>query len=154
MQKCSGVWCRMQRILTLALCCSVILLLACKRVTEQTLSETTNGAFKVVVRTQEISHSGTRNVDVCVANASSAGFPDKKVQCFLSGYDFDGLSVKWQGPRVIEVSFNSGRVSQFTNSAFVYPGGSVPEAFHTLLCDGCGSALPAKAEGGAVSSLQ
>lgn len=89
-----------------------------------------------------------------MANASSTGFPDKKVQCFLSGYDFDGLSVKWRGPRVIEVSFNSGRVSRFTNSAFVYPGGSVPEEFHTLLCDGCGSALPAKAEGGAVSSLQ
>jgi len=88
----------------------------------QTLSETTNGAFKVVVRTQEISHSGTRNVDVCVANASSSGFPEKKVQCFLSGYDFDGLSVKWQGPRVIEISFSSGRVSRFTNSAFVYPG--------------------------------
>ena len=89
-----------------------------------------------------------------MANDSSTGFPDKKVQCFLSGYDFDGLSVKWRGPRVIEVSFNSGRVSRFTNSAFVYPGGSVPEEFHTLLCDGCGSALPAKAEGGAVSSLQ
>ncbi len=142
----------MQRILTLALCCSVILLQACKRITEQTLSETTNGAFKVVVRTQEISHSGTRNVDVCVANASSSGFPEKKVQCFLSGYDFDGLSVKWQGPQVIEVSFTSGRVSRFTNSAFVYPSGPVPEEFHTLLCDGCGSAPP-KPEGGAVSSL-
>jgi hypothetical protein len=102
----------------------------------------------------EISHSGTRNVDVCVANISSPGFPEKKVQCFLSGYDFDGLSVKWQGPRVIEVSFSSGRVSRFTNSAFVYPSGPVPEEFHTLLCDGCGSALPSKAEGGAVSSLQ
>jgi hypothetical protein len=144
----------MQKLLIFVTCCSLILLQSCKRVTEQTLSETPDGAFKVVVRTQEISHSGTRNVDVCVANTSSPGFPDKKVQCFLSGYDFDGLSVKWQGPRVIEVSFSSGRVSRFTNSAFVYPSGPVPQEFHTLLCDGCGSALPAKAEGGAVSSLQ
>jgi len=74
-----------------------------QRVTEQTLSETPDGAFKVVVRTQEISHSGTRNVDVCVANIPVLA-PDKKVQCFLSGYDFDGLSVKWRAT-VIEVSF-------------------------------------------------
>jgi hypothetical protein len=144
----------MQNLLVVFACCSLILLQSCKRVTEQSLSETPDGAFKVVVRTQEISHSGTRNVDVCVANASSAGFPDKKAQCFMSGYDFDGLSVKWQGPRVIEVSFSSGRVARFTNSAFVYPGGPVPEEFHTLLCDGCGSTAPSKAESGAVSSLR
>ncbi len=139
----------MPRKLALTLCCSVVLLQACKRVTEQTLSETVNGAFKIIVRTQDISHSGSRNVDVCVANASSPGFPDKKVQCFLSGYDFDGLSVKWQGPRVIEVSFSSGRVAHFTNSAFVYPGGPVPEEFHALLCDGCGSASKASLQQGA-----
>lgn len=113
---------------------------SCKRVTEQNFSEVTDGAFKVIVRTQEISHTGTQNVDVCVANASSSGFPDKKDQCFLSGYDFDGLSVKWLGPQVIEVSFKSGRVARFTNSAFAYPGGPVPKEFHTLLCDGCDSA--------------
>jgi hypothetical protein len=118
----------------------MILLQSCKRVAEESVSEVKNGPFKVVVRTQEISHSGSRNVDVCVANASSSGFPDKKVQCFLSGYDFDGLSVKWEGQQVIEVSFRSGRVSHFTNSAFVYPGGPVPEEFHTLLCDGCDAA--------------
>lgn len=140
----------MQRILTVFLCCSVILLQSCKRVSEQSVSEVANGSFKVLVRTQEISHSGTRNVDVCVANAFSSGFPDKKVQCFLSGYDFDGLSVKWQGPRVIEVSFSSGRVTRFTNSAFVYPGGPVPEEFHTLLCDGCITASKA----GKVNSSQ
>lgn len=150
----SGVQRRMQKLLVFLTCCSLTLLQSCTRVTEQSVSETTNGAFKVVVRTQEISHSGTRNVDVCVANASSAGFPDKKVQCFLSGYDFDGLSVKWHGPRVIEVSFSSGRVARFSNSAFVYPGGPVPEEFHTLLCDGCGSTTPSKPESGAVNSLR
>lgn len=127
----------MQRVLICFVCCSVILLQSCQRITKQTLSETRDGAFKVVVRTQEVSHSGTQNVDVCVASTTSSGFPNKKVQCFLSGYDFDGLSVKWKGPRVIEVSFTSGRVARFTNSAFVYPGGPVPEEFHTLLCDGC-----------------
>lgn len=143
----------MQRLLTLSLCCSVVLLQACKRTTEQTLSETTNGAFKIIVRTQEISHSGTQNVDVCVANASTSGFPEKKIQCFLRGYDFDGLFVEWQGPRVIEVSFSSGRVSRFTNTAFVYQNGPVPQEFHVFLCDGCGNAPP-KPKGGAVGSLQ
>lgn len=140
----SGVWCRMQRILIFAVCCAAILLQSCKRVSEQSLSEVKDGPFKVVIRTQEISHSGTRNVDVCVANTSSPGFPNKKVQCFLSGYDFDGLAVKWEGSQVIEVSFRSGRVARFTNSAFVYPGGPVPVEFHTLLCDGCDSTTNSK----------
>jgi hypothetical protein len=104
------------------------------------VSEVKDGPFKVVVRTQEIGHMGTQNVDVCVANASSTGFPDRKVQCFLNGYDFDGLTVAWRGPQAIEVSFRSGRVSHFTNSAFVYPGGPIPEEFHIVLCDGCDAA--------------
>lgn len=101
------------------------------------MAEVKNGAFKVVVRTQEMNHSGSKNVDICVANTSSTDFPTDKLQCFLNGYDFDGLSVKWRGPQKIEVSFQSGRVSYFTNAAFVYPGGSVPEEFHTVLCDAC-----------------
>jgi hypothetical protein len=125
------------RILTFIVCFSLILLQSCSRITEQSISEIKNGSFKVVVRTQEMNYSGSRNVDVCVASISSPSFPDNKFQCFLNGYDFDGLSIKWQGPRVIKVSFHSGRVAHFTNSAFVYPGGSVPVEFHTLLCDGC-----------------
>lgn len=113
------------------------------------MSEIKDGPFKVVVRTREMNHSGSKNVDVCVANASSPVFPDNKLQCFLNGYDFDGLSVKWQAPRVIEVSFHSGRVSHFTNTAFVYPGGPVPEEFHTLLCDGCDTASKADLQEGA-----
>jgi hypothetical protein len=127
----------MQRKLVFCVCFLLVLLQSCKRVTEERLTEVANGHFKVVVRTQEISYSGSRNVDICVANVSSPGFPNKRSQCFLSGYDFDGLSVKWLGPQVIEVYFQSGRVARFTNSAFVYPGGPVPEEFHTLLCDGC-----------------
>ena len=102
------------------------------------MSEIQNGRFKVMVRTQEFNRSGSENVDVCVANTSSHEFPDVKTsQCFLNGYEFTGLSVEWQAPSVIEISFRSGRVTHFTNTAFAYPGGPVPEEFHTLLCDGC-----------------
>lgn len=90
-----------------------------------------------IVRTQELNNSGSYNVDICVANISSNVFPKKKNQCFLNGYDFDGLTVKWRSPNVIEVYFRSGRVSHFTNSAFAYPHGPIPEEFHILLCDGC-----------------
>lgn len=55
----------------------------------------------------------------------------------MNGYDFTDLSIKWQGQSVIEIFFRSGRVTHFTNSALVYPGGSVPKTFRTLLCDGC-----------------
>jgi hypothetical protein len=95
--------------------------------------------FKVMVRTQEFNNSGAEIVDICVADISSQEFP-KGFQCFLKGYDFADLSVKWQDPRVIEVSFRIGRVLQFKNSAFVYPGGPIPEVFHILLCDGCDAA--------------
>ena len=117
--------------------CLVIALSSCRGKPDETITEVKNGAFKVLIRSQEFHHSGIRNTDICVTNNSGRGFPDKKVQCFLHGFDFDGLTVKWQGPQIIEVSFRSGRVTHFTNSAFAYPGGPVPTEFHILLCDGC-----------------
>jgi hypothetical protein len=119
------------------ICCLMVVLSSCRGKPDETVTEVKNGPFKVVVRSQEFHHSGSRNIDICIANTSSHDFPDKEAQCFLNGYDFDGLTVKWQAPRVIEVSFQSGRVSHFTNSAVAYPGGPVPEEFHILLCDGC-----------------
>lgn len=122
------------------LCCMVIFLQSCRTITRRSVSEIENGPFKIMVRTQEFNHSGSDIVDICVANTSSHEFPDKpdkSSQCFLNGYEFTNLSVKWQGPSVIEVSFHSGRVSHFTNTAFAYPGGPVPHEFLTRLCDGC-----------------
>jgi hypothetical protein len=136
----SGVQRTMQMRLMCVLCSMAFLLQGCRKVTEQSFSEVRNGNFKVMIRSQEFNNSGSKNIDICVANISAHGFPDKRVQCFLNGYDFDGLAVRWQGPQVIQVSFRSGRVSRFTNSAFVYPGGPVPEEFHVVLCDGCETA--------------
>ena len=115
----------------------MIALSSCRGKPDETITEVKNGAFKVLIRSQEFHHSGTVNVDICVANISSLGFPENRTQCFLHGFDFDGLTVKWQGPQVIEVSFRSGRVSHFANSAIAYPGGPVPTEFHVILCDGC-----------------
>jgi hypothetical protein len=121
--------------------CLVIVLSSCRGRPDETMTEVKNGAFKVLIRSQEFHHSGSRNIDICVTNNSDRGFPDKEVQCFLRGFDFDGLTVKWQTPQVIEVFFRSGRVTHFTNSAFAYPGGPVPTEFHVLLCDGCDAAI-------------
>jgi len=118
----------------------VFLLQGCRKVTEQSVSEVKNGNFKVMIRSQEFNNSGSKNIDICVANTSTHAFPDKKLQCFFNGYDFDGLAVRWQGSQVIEVSFRSGRVTRFSNSATGYSDGGSPEAFHILLCDGCGAA--------------
>lgn len=133
----SGVLRCMSKLLIILICCSAILLQSCSRITHQSIQEIKHGPFKVVVRTQELNSSGSYNVDICVANDLSQEFPAKKYQCFLNGYEFDGLTVKWRSSNVIEVYFKSGRVSHFTNSAFVYPHGPVPEEFHILLCDGC-----------------
>ena len=109
----------------------------------ETISETKNGSFKVLVRSQEFHHSGIINVDVCVADSSDHEFPkNEKGQCFLHGFDFSGLSVKWVSGRDVEVAFDSGRVTTFTNSAFVYPNGAVPVEFHTTLRDGGAKEIP------------
>jgi hypothetical protein len=113
------------------------LLQTCNAAAQESISEVNDGPFKVMIRYQELNDSGSVNVDICVASATERIFPHKRSHCFLNGYDFDGLSVKWLTPRVLEVSFLSGRVSQFTNTAFIYPSGPVPEEFHILLCDGC-----------------
>ena len=99
--------------------------------------ELRNGAFKILVRSQEFRHSGTRNIDICVAETSSRSFPKSRMQCFFHGFDFSGLSVVWQSPRDIEVSFRSGYLTYFDNVALVLPTGtSAPESFHTTVNDG------------------
>jgi hypothetical protein len=45
------------------------------------------------------------------------------------------LSAKWLGQREIEISFCSGRVTNFTNYASVYRGGPDPMVFHATLRD-------------------
>lgn len=118
-------------------CCLTITLGACRGTPEQSMTEVENGPFKILVRSQEFHHSAIRNIDICVAETSSRKFPKDEVQCFLHGYDFSALSVKWREQRGIQVAFRSGRVSYFRNYAFVYPKGPVPEEFHITLCEGC-----------------
>jgi hypothetical protein len=109
----------------------------------ETVTEARNGPFKVLVRSQEFHHSGTINVDVCVTESSNPAFPkSEKLQCFLHGYDFSGLSVKWLSQQNIEIAFDCGRVTTFTNSALVYPNGPVPVEFHATLRDGCAKQVP------------
>jgi hypothetical protein len=118
------------------------LMLFARGKSNEKITEIRNGSFKVLVRSQEFHHSGTINVDVCVANGSSLLFPESKLQCFLHGYDFSGLSIKWLSQQNIEIAFDCGRVTTFTNSALVYPNGPVPVEFHATLRDGCANHVP------------
>jgi hypothetical protein len=127
----------MKKLMIIAVCWLMTILVSCHP-TEQTFSSVENGPFKVVVRSQEFHHSAIRNVDVCVTETSSSKFPSSKSQCFLHGFDFTGLSVRWRGQREIEVSFQCGRVTHFANDAVVYPKGPAPEEFHTTLRENCG----------------
>jgi hypothetical protein len=110
--------------------------LACSR-PEEHLAEATNGQYKVVVRSQEVHHSGIRNVDICVADATSSRFPTDKGQCFLHGFDFSGLEARWVDERDVEIAFACGRVSQFSNFAIVSDGHPLPAEFHATLTDRC-----------------
>jgi len=109
---------------------------------DESVTVVENGAFKALVRSQEFHHSGTVNTDICVAETSSRKFPKaNSPQCFLQGYDFSELTVKWLSPQAIEVFFRCGRVSTFRNSTFVYPGGPVPVEFYATLHDDCAAAM-------------
>jgi hypothetical protein len=125
----------MQTLTILTICPVVLFLGSCGRPDERITAEE-NGPFKILVRSREFHKSGTQNIDICVAETSSTEFPNTR-QCFLRGYDFDNLSVKWRGQRQIEVSFGCGRVTNFTSEALVYPKGPVPEEFHATLREEC-----------------
>jgi hypothetical protein len=107
------------------------------RTKEEKFAELRNGDFKVLVRSQEFGHSGSVNVDVCVTQSTSQKFPkNEQLQCFFHGYDFSGLSVRWDSERDIVVSFKSGYLTRFTNSAIVTPSGALLVAFHATIHDG------------------
>ena len=70
-------------------------------------------------------------------DCSSGSFPQSESQCFFRGFDLSGLSVAWQSERDIVVSFRSGYLTRFKNTASVIPKGTyVPEGFHTIVRDG------------------
>lgn len=119
-----------------AFCALTLLLSGCVGRTDQSISQTRSGDFKIEVRSREVHNSGLRNVDACVAKASSRGFSTGKARCFLQGYDFSGLSIKWQSPQEIEVAYNCGTVSFFRNFAIV-PNGLHPVEFHVTLHENC-----------------
>ncbi len=104
---------------------------------KESVNEVRSGAFKAVVRAQEFGHSGIVNVDICVDELSASTFPEDKRQCFLHGFDFSELAVKWQSDSNLEISFDCGRVATFTNSAILLKGRSVPVEFHATLHETC-----------------
>jgi hypothetical protein len=120
-----------------------LVMLSCGKPTEENLTEVKNGAYKVEVRSQEFHHSGISNVDICVTDVASTQFPTDKGQCFLHGFDFSGLTVKWLSERNVEISFTCGRVSKFSNFA-VANGHPLPVEFHATLNDEC-NATPNRA---------
>jgi hypothetical protein len=125
----------MQRLIIA--CILSLVLLSCGKPTEKNVIEVKNGAYKVEVRSQEFHHSGLRNVDICVADVVSKQFPMDEGQCFLHGFDFSGLTVKWLSGPNIEISFRCGRVSRFSNFALISKGHPLPVEFHATLNDGC-----------------
>ena len=132
----SGIQRKMQKLTLFVVCSFTLVAISCGKPTEQSLTEVTNGAYKVYVRSQEFHHSGIRNTDICVADANDQ-FPTDKRQCFLRGFDFSGLAAKWVSERNIEISFACGRVSQFSNFAVISKGHSLPVEFHATLNDEC-----------------
>jgi hypothetical protein len=112
-------------------------LTACSKSTEEKITESKNNRYKIDIRSREFHDSGIRNVDVCVTDVNDPAFPKDKGQCFLRGFDFSNLSVNWRSQRDVEISFDCGRVTSFTNFAVISKGQAVPVEFHASLHEAC-----------------
>jgi hypothetical protein len=126
----------MQKLTILVACIVSLFMLSCGTTTEENLTEVKNGEYKIDVRSQEFHHSGIRNVDVCVTDIASQ-FPSDRGQCFLHGFDFSGLAIRWVSEKNVEISFSCGRVLQFSNFALISKDHPLPVEFHATLHDGC-----------------
>jgi len=126
-------------ISVLAACALAVLALsACSVGKTQTFKTISNGGFKIVIRSTEPINSGIHNIDICVLPTADTTFPPhyRKAQCFLQGYDLDGLTVQWLAPNYIKISIKDGWVSEFRNSATVsIKGSTIPASFHIWLYD-------------------
>jgi hypothetical protein len=109
----------MEKALAFVLCLYLPFLASCSGPTASAVTEVRDGAYKVVIRSQEFADSGIFNVDVCIADSSSNEFPTDKRQCVLHGFDFDQISAKWVPGDIVEISFDCGRVTEFSNHALV-----------------------------------
>ena len=120
-------------------CCLILMfsLGGCRTTADSKVTEVRNGPFKALIRSTEFNKSGIHNVDICVAYFSSHEFPTNKIECVLHGYDFSGLTVNWKSSREIEISFDCGRVSQFTNYAVLASKDSTPVEIHARLIEKC-----------------
>lgn len=129
MQKSKSIIC--------VLAVTTIFTAGCRKTTENKVTESVMGRFKVDIRSQEFNNSGIHNVDVCLADSSQLAFPTDKDQCVMHGYDISGLSVKWQSDRDVDISFDCGRITTFSNYASVPVKGESPAEFHVHLRDKC-----------------
>lgn len=94
------------------------------------------GDYKVVIRDLELINSGIHNVDICVVDIRDDLFPSTKgFQCFFGGYDFVGLEIKWRSANVIDIYFDCGVVSSFSNGAVISKNRKIPDAFHVFIHD-------------------
>ena len=125
----------MYRLTLCGVLAATLLVPSCSSPEEHT-TEVISGAFKLMLRSQEYHHSGIRNVDIRVAEASAQKFPSGELQCFFHGFDFSGLSVGWRTGREIDVCFLTGRVRYFTNYSSVIPTGYTPVEFHVSIHEG------------------
>lgn len=113
-----------------------LFLASCSEPKTVTLKNIEYGSYKVVVRDLEFLHSGIHNTDVCVTDLHDSHFPDTKgFQCFLKGYDFSALDVKWRSVHAIDVYFKCGTVSSFSNFAIISENRKIPDDFHIFLHD-------------------
>jgi hypothetical protein len=121
--------------------------LSCSLRFKETVTEVSRGAYKIGVRTQEAYHSSIQNVDICVTDVGSRQFPTDRAQCFLHGFDFSMIAVKWVDERNVEISFDCGRVVQYSNFAQISKGHDVPVEFRATLIDRCNPARDGGASG-------
>lgn len=127
----------MEKAIAFILCLGLPFLASCSEPTAPVVTEIRNGAYKIVINSQGFSDSGIVNVDVCVVDAAAKKLPSDRMQCIFHGFDFNGISAKWVSDEAVEISFNCGRLTQFSNTVQIPVGDGTYREFYARLNDTC-----------------
>jgi len=125
------------KALIFILCLYLPVLASCSGPTKSTLTEIRNGDSKIVIKSEEFGDSGIINVDVCVVDAAARKLPSDRGQCIFHGFDFNKISAKWLSDEAVEISFDCGRLSQFSNTVQIPVGDGTYRQFYAKLNDTC-----------------
>jgi len=122
-------------VVTLATAC--ILNGACFNPTHRNVSHLQNGPYDAIIINTEYIHSHQIDTDVCIVPHANSLRTRSKEQCFLHGYDFSHVDLKWLSSHELSIHTGCGVINSFHNHGLIRRRGDAPLGFRAVLSDDC-----------------